>query len=410
MAQIRSKQIKLNARGDLIVGNPLANGSVLAIGAANTVLKSDGTDPSWSTIGASSLSLTEGNMFVGGPGDIAIEAGAVSEGQVMVSGPGPNFNFAVGNLSAAFLTFTPNPPNNIAATTVQNAIVEVAAERAYLHIDSVDPLPTNDSVDTATLGEFFKIGDRWINTITDNVFTLVDSSASTAVWVRDAGVASAFVYKGDLDAGNAGDTLPVGPQAGDWYRISATDGTQNFNAAWDASGEPNGATFEIGDAVVFGDDGNWHKIDNTDPSVQAGNGITVSAGSNYTVSVDADEVTITATGGTGTELSVFGGDANQVLLGVNATSDAVWGFLSDLRDSTGALIVDGVEVASAVNNIAISNSATGIAPSITATGTDADIDLIIDPKGTGNLQLDGIQWPNNGIPPHLFLLPIQQMN
>jgi hypothetical protein len=49
---------------------------------------------------------------------------------------------------------------------------------------------------------------------------------------------------------------------------------------------------------------------------------------------------------------------------------------------------------SAVNQIDITNAATGNAPEISATGDDTNIDLKLTPKGSGNLTLDGIKFPN----------------
>jgi hypothetical protein len=45
----------MTTRGDLLTMSSGPNVARLAIGAANTVLKSDGTDPSWGTIGAANL-------------------------------------------------------------------------------------------------------------------------------------------------------------------------------------------------------------------------------------------------------------------------------------------------------------------------------------------------------------------
>lgn len=50
-------------------------------------------------------------------------------------------------------------------------------------------------------------------------------------------------------------------------------------------------------------------------------------------------------------------------------------------------------VASAVNQVTVTNAATGNGPSLSATGTDTDIDLSLAPKGDGNLILDGLSWP-----------------
>ena len=75
--------------------------------------------------------------------------------------------------------------------------------------------------------------------------------------------------------------------------------------------------------------------------------------------------------------------------------------LGGMLDVNGQSIGDGTlelvkfaETASAVNEITVTNSATGNAPEISATGDDTNIDLKLTPKGTGKLNLDGIKFPN----------------
>jgi hypothetical protein len=72
-----------------------------------------------------------------------------------------------------------------------------------------------------------------------------------------------------------------------------------------------------------------------------------------------------------------------------------------MLDVNGQSIGDGTlelvkfaETASAVNEITVTNSATGNAPEIASTGDDTNIDLKLTPKGTGKLNLDGIKFPN----------------
>ena len=182
MAQIKAKQIQLVAQGDLIVGNATADGTPLTVGTLDQVLVSNGTTPLWGQVSAGGINLSEGDVFIGDATNSAAEASATSQGQVVVSGAGPNFDFAVGTLAAQYVSFASDTANNISSTNVQTAIVEVAAERAYIHTDSVDPTVNNDGVDTAVLGERFKIGDIWINTTTDNIWHVADVSTGAAVW------------------------------------------------------------------------------------------------------------------------------------------------------------------------------------------------------------------------------------
>jgi hypothetical protein len=70
-------------------------------------------------------------------------------------------------------------------------------------------------------------------------------------------------------------------------------------------------------------------------------------------------------------------------------------------DVNGNAIGDGslellkfIETASAVNELTITNNTTTNAPILSATGDDTNIDLAITPKGSGNIVLDGIKFPN----------------
>jgi len=70
-------------------------------------------------------------------------------------------------------------------------------------------------------------------------------------------------------------------------------------------------------------------------------------------------------------------------------------------DVNGNAIGDGtrellkfIETGSAVNEITVTNSATGNGPELSSTGDDTNIDLKLTPKGSGNLVLDGLSFPN----------------
>ena len=76
----------------------------------------------------------------------------------------------------------------------------------------------------------------------------------------------------------------------------------------------------------------------------------------------------------------------------------------DLRLTSGAAIDDanGNElikfpstVASAVNELTVSNAATGSSPSISATGDDTNIDITLTPKGTGAVKTDNLSLNGN---------------
>jgi len=75
--------------------------------------------------------------------------------------------------------------------------------------------------------------------------------------------------------------------------------------------------------------------------------------------------------------------------------------LGGMLDVNGQAIGDGTlelikfsETASAVNELTITNAATGNGPELSATGGDTNVDLKLTPKGSGKLNLDGIKFPN----------------
>jgi hypothetical protein len=65
-----------------------------------------------------------------------------------------------------------------------------------------------------------------------------------------------------------------------------------------------------------------------------------------------------------------------------------------IADNNGNEQIKFATTASAVNEISVTNAATGNGPEISATGSNTDIDLKLTPKGAGKLNLDGIKFPN----------------
>jgi hypothetical protein len=65
-----------------------------------------------------------------------------------------------------------------------------------------------------------------------------------------------------------------------------------------------------------------------------------------------------------------------------------------VADANGNEQIKFTTTASAVNELTVVNSATSNAPEISSTGGDTNIDLKITPKGSGNVVLDGLKYPN----------------
>lgn len=61
-------------------------------------------------------------------------------------------------------------------------------------------------------------------------------------------------------------------------------------------------------------------------------------------------------------------------------------------DANGAELIRATAITSAVNEITVSNAATGNAPSISATGNDTNIGLSLAPKGTGAVSLGKVAY------------------
>lgn len=67
-----------------------------------------------------------------------------------------------------------------------------------------------------------------------------------------------------------------------------------------------------------------------------------------------------------------------------------------ITDENGNKQIEFVTTASAVNDIKVTNSATGNSPTVESAGTDTDIDLNVKGKGTGSVKLGtaGLKFPN----------------
>jgi hypothetical protein len=90
------------------------------------------------------------------------------------------------------------------------------------------------------------------------------------------------------------------------------------------------------------------------------------------------------------DLGVVNLTAPQTLTNKTLTSPVI----NEIDDNAGNELVIFSKTTSAVNEFTITNSITGTAPEISATGGDTNIDIKITPKGTGKVNIDGIKYPN----------------
>ena len=104
-----------------------------------------------------------------------------------------------------------------------------------------------------------------------------------------------------------------------------------------------------------------------------------------------NEVKITnAATGSGPSILAQGGDAAvNLVLGGKGTGGIQLNGDDDLLDSNGLELLSFVATGSAVNEFTITNAATGNAPILSATGDDANVDVVLTPKGAGSVQVGG---------------------
>jgi hypothetical protein len=81
--------------------------------------------------------------------------------------------------------------------------------------------------------------------------------------------------------------------------------------------------------------------------------------------------------------------AAKKFLKVNAGgTDVEWGIISEINDANGNEVAKFTGVASAVNEVTITNAGTGAKPTLEATGDDTNISMHLKGKGTGVVDVE----------------------
>lgn len=167
-------------------------------------------------------------------------------------------------------------------------------------------------------------------------------------------------------------------------------GTTLANTGWTLLGAGTGAgnSFNITFDGTDGDDMVFTQFSGAGAFIVIGGDAITSTqdGVDFTVDVNVDGATIRVNGTD--QLAVSGGTtdvSNKLLSGNAANTDATWEFLGYLRDTNGVISLATVTTASAVNWLTTKNAILGSGVTLGAAGTDANIDIILDPKGTGDI-------------------------
>lgn len=153
--------------------------------------------------------------------------------------------------------------------------------------------------------------------------------------------------------------------AGDVYRVG-TAGTRNLGSG--------SITFDVGDYVIYNGT-QWEKSDTTDAvgSVAGLTGVITALALKSALGLDQVDNTSDAAKWA----------AVKTLTNTTLTDAKV----NALKDTNGAALIDTQATASAVNRVKISNAATANNPAIRAVGGDANVSLALQGSGSGGVQL-----------------------
>ena len=125
---------------------------------------------------------------------------------------------------------------------------------------------------------------------------------------------------------------------------------------------------------------------------------------NVTVGDGGDTITINPSAGTSfsdknitnvADIALDSISADATSIDVKANLDFDVGV--DIADSAGLELLSFIETGSAVNEFTIANAATGNPPVLSATGDDADIDITLTPKGTGEVNISKVDIDSGAI-------------
>ena len=212
-----------------------------------------------------------------------------------------------------------------------------------------------------------------------NSATSASGSATTAT--TQAGIATTQASNASTSASNAATSESNAASSASTATTQATNASNSATAAA-ASAAAAAASADNFDDVYLGAKASDPSTDNDGDPLNAGDlYYNTSAGN---LKYYDGSVWIAVTSGGITDVVQDGSPQLGGMLDVNGQA---------IGDGTLEL-VKFAETASAVNEITVTNAATTTAPEIAATGDDTNIDLKLTPKGSGNLVLDGIKFPN----------------
>ena len=220
-------------------------------------------------------------------------------------------------------------------------------------------------------------------TDTDNVTTagaLMDSEVTDLAGVKTVTISTLQVKPSEGAFADGDKTKLDGIAAGAQVNVSGDSGNA---AVYDNSGTPtlkSGITKTEIQTLINVEDG--AKDDQTAAEVVSTATTNIAALTVQTALAELDDEKLALAGGTMSGDITMG--ANDISGTGSVTATTFSGnLIGNILDSNENELVKGTATASAVNEITVTNAATGNGPTISATGSDTNIDLNIEAKGTG---------------------------
>ena len=259
------------------------------------------------------------------------------------------------------------------------------------YTDSTGGTPNANPVILDSRGE----ASIWLDTDAAYRF-VIKTSADVTINTVDGIIGQQSVTSGGVTLGgdlNIGNYSIVDTTTNEYIKFTSTASAVNEFAVTNAAttGKPtlslSGGDTNISMAIKGGKGtGGLNILDgNSNEVIVAGAG-TASAVNEITVTNAAtgNAPVIEATGGdTNIPVILKGKGTGPVRLGQATSSDIRLEADQPVADSSGNELIKFTKTASAVNEITVANAATGAGPTVSATGSDSNVDINLQTKGTG---------------------------
>jgi hypothetical protein len=354
----------LNAIGSDTV---IANADSLEVNSSNTadqILLSSGTAGTASTFGALPLANTNSVS-----GQLAVANGGTGA-STLTSG-----NFLQGNGTSAVTSSKAIPTGDVLGTSDSQVMTNKSIDADSNTITNID----NNDIKTAAGIDATKIGD---GSVSSTEFQRLSAIGSAAVGVSDSQVMTNKTFTDALT--HFQDNVDVSKKM--QFELSAvTAGQTRTLTVPDVSitmvGTDNNQT--LSNKTIDADSNTVSNIDNAD--IKAGAAIDASKIADGSVS-DTEFQRLSGIGS-----AAVGVSDTQTMTNKTLTNPVIQ---TAINDGNGNELIGLSSTASAVNEVTISNAATGNTPSVSATGNDTNIDLNVSSKGNGNVVVNGLSYPN----------------